>query len=244
MKDKFEEDDKLFGGLYYQIGKHHTGNVSEYLDNINKNLDEVEYPDELNLWFNEFLTDHERKKRTLKRKKWLNTFSRRIAVFIILFVIVITMTTLSVEAFRVKVFNIVTDIREKYSKIEFKERDTIKQGQYSITWDLYLYPEYLPDGYYVTDAQKIGDIKIIHFSDEKGKNLEFSQSPINSSLQVDTENVQTKNVVINDSEGMLIEKNGVHIIIWTKGESALYMIGEISEEEIFKIAESVVMKKK
>ncbi len=244
MKDKFEEDDKLFSGLYYQIGKHQANKVSEDLENLRETVEDLPYPHALDDWFEEFLKEQKREERTRQNKKKIHTFTKNVAIFLLLLTGGVTLTTFSVEAFRMRVFNLVSEISEKYSKIEFVEKDSLSNESVAIPWDLYFYPEYLPAGYKVESTLPLGDVKLIYFSDATGKTLEFSTSPSNSSFQVDTENATTKRITIHGAEGILVYKDGMHTLLWTNNEKTFYLIGTLSEEEIIKVAESVVVKEK
>jgi hypothetical protein len=64
------------------------------------------------------------------------------------------------------------------------------------------------------------------------------------SFQVDTENAVTSEIEINDAKGILIVKGNVRTLIWTIDQTALYIIGEINDDEIIKIAENITFKEK
>ncbi len=244
MRDKFEEDEKLFSGLYYTIGKHRVDSVSQSLEDLTETVENLPYPEDLNTWFNDFLTKQKKEEKALQNRKRFHLYSKNVAIFALLLTSALTLTTFSVEAFRTKVFNIVSEISEKYSKIEFVEKETPDSQALLIPWDTYFYPENLPEDYVLESAQQLGDVKLIYFTDPTGDSIEFSQSPNHSSYQVDTENAQTKKVAILGGEGLLIGKDGVNTLVWTNNESTFYLMGTLSEEALVKMAESVVLKNK
>lgn len=244
MKDKFDEDDKLFAGLYYHLGKHRVDNISQHLENVSAKVEDLPYPEELNHWFNGFLKEQEKEEKAIQNKKKFQFFAKNVAIFMLLFTSGLALTTFSVEAFRTKVFNMVSEITEKYSKIEFVETESPANGSVVVPWDFYFYPEYLPKGFALESTQQLGDVKLIYFADSTGKNIEFSQSPSISSFQVDTENAQTKKITLHDGEGLIIYKDGMTTMVWTRSENTLYLIGTLSEEAFIQIAESVVVKNK
>jgi len=106
------------------------------------------------------------------------------------------------------------------------------------------YPEYMPGDYTLTESQEFGTMRILHFSNKEGKVIEIAQSPIGTSFQVDTENAITSEVEINNVKGILVVKGNLRSLIWTIDQTALYIIGEINEAEIIKIAENITFKEK
>jgi len=244
MKVHIEEEDKLLSGLYYQIGKQYAEHISKELDDMEETVSQLEYPEGLNVWFQEFLQENEKKEQNDRRRKQLNGFSRRTAIFLIVIISGFALTTLSVEAFRLRLFNFVTEIKYQYTKIEFRENNGPQEESAGLDLENTLFPGYMPMDYTLTESQEFGTMRIMHFSNNEGKVIEIAQSPIGSSFQVDTENAVTSEVEINNAKGILVVKGNVRTLIWTIDQTALYIIGEINEAEIIKIGESITFKEK
>ena len=242
MKVHIEEEDKLLSGLYYQIGKQYAEHISKELEDIDEAVNQLDYPEGLNAWFQEFLQENEKKEQNVRRRKQLNGFSRRAAIFLIVIISGFALTTLSVEAFRLRLFNFVTEIKDQYTKIEFKENSGPYEESTGLELENTLFPGYMPMDYTLTESQEFGTMRIMHFSNNGGKVIEIAQSPIGTSFQVDTENAVTSEVEINNGKGILVEKGNVRTLIWTIDQTAIYIIGEINEAEIIKIAESITAK--
>jgi hypothetical protein len=160
-----------------------------------------------------------------------------VAIFFAIALVGIFLTTMSVEAFRIKLFNIVTEITEKYTKVSIVETESGLDLQ--IDWEAYYTPEYIPEGYAYSNSENFGDIKIIFFSDKTDKEIQFSQTPVNPEYQIDTEKAIIADVTVNGEKGILVEKEGLRTLIWTTGERTFHIIGEIEKDEIIKMAKSL-----
>lgn len=236
MKDK-DEDDKLFEGLYYHLGKLQAEKASAYLDQIEEAAHEMAYPEALEDWFNQYLGEQKAEERKIQhRKQWLK-ISKWVALFLVVATAGLGATTFSVEAFKIKLFNMVSEITSKYTEFEFVETDENSSDDVQITWSHYLYPDYLPKDFKLTKVQAFGNTRLLYFADPSGKTLEFSQSGDSSTFQVDTEQAETKKVEIADGEGWLIRKDGFSTLVWKRGELTLYLMGNLSDQELIKIAE-------
>ena len=244
MKVHFEEEDKLLSGLYYQIGKQYAEHISKELDDMDVAVNQLDYPEGLNAWFQEFLQENEKKEQNVRRRKQLNGFSRRAAIFLIVIISGFALTMLSVEAFRLRLFNFVTEIKDQYTKIEFKENNGPQEESTGLDLENAFYPSYMPGDYTLTESREFGTMRIMHFSNNEGNVIEIAQSPIGTSFQVDTENAVTSEIEINDAKGILVVKGDMRSLIWTIDQTALYIIGEINEAEIIKIAENITFKEK
>ncbi|MDO9591755.1 MAG: DUF4367 domain-containing protein [Erysipelotrichaceae bacterium] len=56
--------------------------------------------------------------------------------------------------------------------------------------------------------------------------------------------IVTSDIEINNAKGILVEKGDMRSLIWTIDQTALYIIGEINEAEIVRIAENITFKEK
>lgn len=238
MKRHLEEEDQLLAGLYYQIGKLHADNTAQQIDAFSETMETVDYPDALDTWFDQLRIDNEKQARAKSRRRWINNFSRRAAMFAILVITGLALTTLTVEAFRIRVFNFVLEVKEKYTQIDMREQNNSPEGSVEMPLDQSYYPERLLNGYTLKDQHTFGEMKILYFSNSEGKTIEVGRSPSSASFQVNTENAVTKSIKVNDAEGILVEREGVRTLLWIEEASALYIIGELTETEIISMAES------
>ncbi len=234
MKDNHE---KVIEGFYQYIGQCHVENVIEDFDNISKNAHENIIPTELDEWFSKYVL----KAKKIERSKlfWhrFNSISKRVAIFTVLFGISVLVTTMSVDAFRIKLFNIFVEVTEKYTSMSITEKNKVVEEV--IKWESYFAPEFIPDGYELSNNESFGDVKIIYYLNDKGDEIQFSQSPVNLDFQIDTENAFVIDVKIKGNKGVLVEKNNISTLIWTTEDNTFYVIGKVNRESLIKIAESL-----
>lgn len=106
------------------------------------------------------------------------------------------------------------------------------------TWDNAYALTYIPNGFVLGSFNDLGTSQYINYS-QGNKVISFIQS-IETTSFTDAENADSiKNVIINDSEGILILKDDWSCLSWSIGNKLLQISGTISEEEIIKMAEGV-----
>ena len=78
----------------------------------------------------------------------------------------------------------------------------------------------------------------------KGQVIVFVQyNSESSSLRVDTEEAKVEKIVINGSEGLLVEKEQLITILWHNDNSSFYLKSKTDKDLLIKIAESINYKK-
>lgn len=227
-------ENKIMESFYHYIGENHINHVAEEFDRISADASETST---LDAWFDDY--NKQLKKRDQKRKfrSRVQLLSKRVAIFVAIAFVGIFVTTMSVEAFRIKLFNIVTEVTDKYTKVSIVETENGLESQ--IDWDTYYAPEYIPEAYTYSNSENFGEIKIFFYSDTTGKEIQFSQTPVNPEYQIDTEGAVVTEVIINAENGILAQKEGHLTLIWTTDEKTFHIIGEIERDEIIKMAESL-----
>ena len=232
-----ENENKIMESFYHYIAENHVNHVAEEFDRISADASEVAYPSTLDTWFDSYNKQLEKQDQKRKFRSRVQLLSKRVAIFFAIALVGIFLTTMSVEAFRIKLFNIVTEVTEKYTKVSIVETENGLEPL--IDWDSYYAPEYIPEGYTYSNSEYFGEIKIIFYSDASGKEIQFSQTPVNPEYQIDTEDAVVTEVIVNAEKGILVEKEGLRTLIWTTGERTFHIIGEIEKDEIIKMAKSL-----
>lgn len=243
MKNKEEnnEQEQMMESFYRYVGYQHIENVAKEFDEISEFAKDIEYPKELDNWFYDYL---EKSKNAEMRKKRIALMKRmvsRAAMVAIVLGIGLTVMTFSVEAFRIKILNLVTDVTQRYTSFQVEEIKDKEEDSIPTNWSNYYLPEYIADGYSFKQVQEFGENKIIFYQNSQRDEIQFSQSPNYSHYQVDTENAETTEIMINGSKGILVDKNGGITLFWYDTEHAFYLMGNIDKEEMIKMAESTKM---
>lgn len=244
MKNKEEnnEQEQMMESFYRYVGYQHIENVAKEFDEISKLAKDIEYPKELDDWFNDYLEKSKKSEMRKKRIASMKLIASRVAMVAIVLGIGLTVMTFSVEAFRIKFLNLLTDVTQRYTSFQVEEIKD-KEDIFPTNWSNYYLPEYVADGYSLNRIQEFGENKIIFYQNNRGEEIQFSQSPNNNNYQVDTENAETTEIMINGSKGILVDKNGLLTLFWYNTDHAFYLMGKIDKEEMKKMAESTKIEK-
>lgn len=150
--------------------------------------------------------------------------------------------TVSVEAFRIKLFNMIIDINNRYSEFTFEAEDSCTNDTVGEDLNGY-YPSYIPEGYKIDELEEYDFNQKIKFKTEDNKYLYFNQKKLETAYQVDTENAKVSTIYINEEKAILSIKNEYSIIVWANGEYTFSINGQLEKEEIVKMARSVKFNK-
>ena len=109
--------------------------------------------------------------------------------------------------------------------------------------EVYYAPSYLPDGY---SEHKDKGIKnemtyTAYYIMNKEQSLVYSQGTLGGTISIDSEGAKRKKVDINGWKGQMNYRRGKKTIIWATNEYSFVLtdFGDISEEEMLKVARSV-----
>jgi hypothetical protein len=105
-------------------------------------------------------------------------------------------------------------------------------------------PEYLPDGYKLSEqnGKPYENVLISTFYTHKDTNILFQQTIDNIMMDLDNENVSTKEIKINNNQGIFQEKDSMKMIIWAENNyffSVSCNNPNVELSELQKIAESL-----
>ena len=178
-----------------------------------------------------------RKLRRERRRKKLLSYTRRAAVFLLAAAVVSGIGIASVEAWRNKVFNMVLQFQSDHAQVSFEEKQEIVEAA-GIQFG------YIPEGYSVQEnnSKELGNDRryiSLHFADGQGGSFSFSQNKIGGTMKIDTENAEVKPVEINGCQGVLSIKDTIRILVWHDNEYIYAMDGNITAEELLKIARNI-----
>lgn len=165
----------------------------------------------------------------------INTVGKRVAIILLTLFISLTVTTFGVKAIRESVIEFITETFDKFTKVTVKNEDT------SATHDVFIKasPQYIPQGYTVESEIDVFGVYQIYYTDKNNNTIDYHQEFGNlNTLQINTENVEYENITINSYDGVFYN-NGSNTIVFAD-ETYLYKVyGQISKDELIKIAESI-----
>lgn len=206
--DKYEITDEL-------LFKHCINAENFILEQIPDDEDiDYEYPKEFEKKIKKIIKEE-------KRGLFLNkicSYTKKVAVLFIAFLISLLTITMSVEALRTNLFDMVKDVYEKFTIYRFKidENDNEK-----VNFLEKKNIDYLPNGFKeVNRSEYDNDISITYSNGVDYITLNYLLIE-NSNLYMDTENTKISKVKINNYDADYIEKENKSRLVW-QDENILY----------------------
>lgn len=228
--------------LMYSIGDEYADAVSDETDSLLEEYSSIEVPESLDKWVSGIREKSEINERKEQRRRKISKIGKRAAIIVVVFSLLTTAATLSVEALRIKIFNMIIEVSEKFSFIHFGETNAVDlMYDLPADWDGY-YPTVMPDGYEFKSAINLEGMKSIIFKNNESKEICFSQSSVTTDFQLDTENAEVSEKTINGLEGLTVVKEGLCIVIWHDNNYTFYLNGNVDKSVLVKVAESIIKK--
>lgn len=185
----------------------------------------------------EFSDEHKKKMEKLFKKQKrvpIKSYLRRISAIVAVLIVLSGISIASVQAWRIRFLNFVMHINESNPELRYKENDT--EGNFYSAEDVNL--EYVPGGFKLSESRNNNGKIYLRF--ENG-DLTFSLyiRQIDSTLNVDTENAGAKVIKLNGKDAFLTEKGDIISLLWNNDMHSFALSGNLSENEIVKIAENI-----
>lgn len=169
----------------------------------------------------------------------INTVGKRVAIIILAIMISLTATTFSVKAIRETVIEFITETFEKFTKISV-ENEELNPPQVEFVKTA---PQYIPGGYTVESEIDIGGLYQINYNNNENNPIVYGQELYYGSINhINTEDVEYEKIFINSYEGVFYNKNSVNTLVFADDTYMYTIYGQISKDELIKIAESIKTK--
>ena len=177
-------------------------------------------------------------KRTPFMRSFIN-YSKRVAVIFLIFVTIAFATTMSVEAYRVKFFEIVTEVWEEFTSIIFKSKDHINDNNKLIP----AIPEHIPKGFSILEESTSDYLYRVIYISENNKEIFYEQRVLSyGEIILDTENVETEVIEIGNQTIILFTNKGTNQIYWSDDSYSYTLISSINKDEVIKIVKGILEK--
>ncbi len=176
------------------------------------------------------------------RSQGMNLFikySKNVAAIILIVVSILFATTMSIEAYRVRVFKIITRVFNEYTQI-----DTEGDGGVTDFTIIVNAPKYIAKGFKQFEVDE-SDFNYRAFYKNKAEEEIFFNQNILGSGQVlfDTEGTTVKTKKIKNQEINYFTNKGVSQLYWND-DTYFYILSSTTDiDELFKMAESVIKNK-
>lgn len=218
------------------IGEAHIANLIDDLEVASDEADNVQLSQSMEEWSKGFIA---RKRGRRNRSARLNT--RKAAIFLLILLGAFSVTTLSVEAIRVRLFEYIIETQEKFTRI-YRTDDHSMLSDPELDINDYYYPTIVPKGYTFKSYNKEADILSMYYSNGTDEII-FVQFETAGDWNFDTEDAEIIEVPINDYPGYLILKGERSMLFWHNDRNEFLIRGLISADDILRIAESMKEKK-
>lgn len=167
----------------------------------------------------------------------------RIAIFVLVLIIGFAVMFTTISAFRIKVLDFLLTFEKEYTSVRLGEAgfDEIIASGFKNTY----VPTYIPAGFRIYEISNMGESKTITYindniTDER-RFIDYCEWDSSMTSNIDTENANIiKPITINENDGIFVLKGDIATVSWSNDEKLFVIIAYINEEEIIKMAESVI----
>lgn len=232
MMRKIEVTDDLLYEYYPRVEE-------QKLDNLPKE-NEIEY--EFSELFNKKMKQLIKESNRSKFINHMYKYSKKISIIVIAFIISIFTLTMTVEAFREKLFDIIKEVYEEFTIYQFRTKDgkVIEDSGFKL-------PKYIPSGLKEVDRIEYDDEILITYSDGNSYIRCNVFKVSDGNLYIDTENADVSKVMINGVEADYIVKKDDYKLVWEDGNNYYILLldylepdkEKLDKGELIKIAESI-----
>lgn len=192
------------------------------------------------LLFQQKLVKQEQKeRRDNRRRKAQRILPRAISVvacLAILLVIAMPFAVAHISTIRIKVLQMLISIEEDHAKLNLVEDKSIS-FEVPADWRGDYYPTYIPDGYEVSYVSHY--FATVEFSNAEGRTLTLNECGESDQYNIDSENATMSYEFVNGQQVFVIDRATSATVAWSNGSKLYIVTGQISKEELLKIAESV-----
>lgn len=177
--------------------------------------------------------------RTLYMKSFIN-YSKKVAVILLIFTTIVFVTTMSVEAYRVKFLEVVIEVWEEFTSMIFKNNTNINDKKL-----IPVVPKYIPNGFSKLKENINDYMYSIIYINENYEEIFYEQRVLSyGEVLLDTENIEVETIEIDNQIISLFANKGVNQIYWNDDSYSYTLISSIDTEELIKITKSILEIKK
>ncbi len=179
-----------------------------------------------------------RENRTPFMKSFIN-HSKKVVVIFLIFVTIAFATTMSVEAYRVKFFEVVIEVWEEFTSMIFKNNKNINDKKL-----IPAVPEYTPKGFSILEENINDYVYSIIYVNENNEEIFYEQRIISQGeVLLDTENIEVETIEVDNQAIILFTNKGVNQIYWSDDSYSFTLISTINIEELITITKNIFKNK-
>lgn len=174
-------------------------------------------------------------RRTPIMRRLIYQIKTAAAIFLVILLVAFG-TVMSVEAYRVRLFEFVTQVWEELTSIMIHSSEN---ADYDIL--IPISPSYIPEGYNILEQTSDKYENTVIYYNENGFEIYYSQRmATQSEIILDSEDIEPKKIMIGLQEGYIIVNKGIVQLYWHNEFGVFSLIGNLDESELIKMAEHIV----
>ena len=180
--------------------------------------------------------------RQERRSPFIKTFvnySRKVAIIFLIFISIAFATTMSVEAYRVRFFEVVIEVWEEFTSIIFNDKQNIDDGKL-----IPVNPTYIPDNFKIIEHEINSYEQFIYWQNDEGIEIMFEQAKITAnSIITDTEGIDIEELLIGEQKIIYFTNKNINQIYWNDSNYIYTIISEYDKNELLNMVESIINNK-
>lgn len=98
--------------------------------------------------------------------------------------------------------------------------------------------KYIPEEFQLESSFFEDDEEFIRFKNSEDMWFDFSVDAVDANFSVDSEGGNAERLTVNGYDAVYFTNKNVNALIWTNGKYLLHIVGNISKDEVVKIAEN------
>lgn len=142
----------------------------------------------------------------------------------------------NVEAIRVKVMELLIDIQEDHTALQFVENEDAA-FYVPVEWQGNYYPTFIPEGFMLEDINMLGDEAT--FVNQNGDSISYGEYDADDCVDINSENASLSYTTVNGANTFVVEREDYVILSWNTEEKFFVIIADTTVEEALSIAQSV-----
>lgn len=221
--------------------------IEDEVQNLEKQSNSFSVPKQLDDKILKMIKEFEGIEQKNNKKKKKNKYFRIVAMLILCIGVGMTVVTMNVDAFRIKIFDFLVEDHGEYIDVNVVEKGELSpeiKAKFPQEWENVFYPMALPQDYKLVDVNGYGDIKSMTFNINEKEELyaTFEYYLIGkANTSINSENCEVGKTNINGKEAIYsFKKDECVILMWTdSGYEFCIIINKGTVKEAVKIAESV-----
>ncbi len=172
-----------------------------------------------------------------RKKKGFFRRHYRIVAVLALVVFIGGAYTMSVEAWRIKIFNLVLQGFEDHIIFGPESEDGTKK-MIEVSDDV-KFPREAPDGYHLKKQSQSSSGEMFSYKNEDDDEILYERRNIESTIFYESPKDDEDEIYINGNKGYILQEGNYIKIVWADNESVYKLSGVCKKEDLVKMAESV-----